>query len=208
MQYFLMRHGDTNCKKQKVFQSDTSPLSYSGVTKVHDTYEKVISSIKISAIRTSPLTRAIQTASIINEGARVPLIIDPSLAEIHNPPSIRGKPYHSRKADSLYRHWLSRLNENNSLESIYEENYFDLHSRVQRILEGLRKSKEENTLIVSHSVTIRSIIASILSEGKFSTQYLDIIQNTKIDNCEIVEIAYVEGKWLVNLGINHTQNST
>lgn len=58
------------------------PLNHKGILQAKR-IAKIISRLKIDAVYTSPLKRALQTAKIVARGIKVPLTIDPQLTEVN-----------------------------------------------------------------------------------------------------------------------------
>jgi len=78
----LVRHGETAWNREKRVQGSSDiPLSDNGIRQA----ELLASSLadeKIDIVVTSPLRRALQTASIINERLKAPLVADEDLKEL------------------------------------------------------------------------------------------------------------------------------
>ena len=82
MRLILVRHGETAWNRENRVQgrSDT-PLSDAGISQAGRLAES-IGNERIVGIVTSPLRRAVETASIINRCANAPLEIDEDLMEL------------------------------------------------------------------------------------------------------------------------------
>lgn len=195
---YLIRHGETNSKKQKKFQSHNTPLSAHGADQVNKKSGYFLNK-NINLIESSPIKRAVQTATIIHERLLIDCTINHDLQEIKNPEDIQGKHYSDMVADDKYRLWLSKLRKLESLNRRNEENYFDLFKRTSSIIIGWENSNHDNIVAVSHSVTIRSILSFILCNGVISSQYMDMLEKIKIDNCGVVIVSYTSTGWRVNI---------
>lgn len=83
--FYMIRHGQTEANAaQTMAGSLDSPLTTLGRQQAFQA-QKIVSmlDIKPSSIHHSNLSRARDTAAIINEALNVPMIEDPDLAEIH-----------------------------------------------------------------------------------------------------------------------------
>ena len=193
---YLVRHGETDSKKQGKFQAHDTPINTNGINQANKC-SVFFKNKNIDIIQSSPINRATQTADILSKKLSIDYSINYDLQEIKNPKEIQGKKYGDTDADSKYRSWLSKLDRLESLGNQDEENYFDLFSRTTYILKDWERSEHDNILAVSHSVTIRSILSFILCNGVMSSQYIDIIQKIKVNNCNEVAIQYSTSGWRI-----------
>lgn len=82
MKLYVTRHGQTDWNVQKIVQGQTdTPLNETGIKQAYLTKRK-LQDIPFDLILSSPLKRAKQTASIINEGRNIPIVYEKSLLEI------------------------------------------------------------------------------------------------------------------------------
>ena|SRR5579872_5951116 len=81
--FYFVRHGETDWNKinQALCPQDDIPLNETGVLQVSQARKK-LNSLNITKIYSSPLTRAKQTAEIINEHLQVHLEFHTGLREI------------------------------------------------------------------------------------------------------------------------------
>ena len=82
MQFFLIRHGETDWNKQFLLQGrEDIPLNEDGIAQAHVT-GKALSNIHVDLILSSPLSRAFNTAKIIASYTNNPkIIIEENLIE-------------------------------------------------------------------------------------------------------------------------------
>lgn len=195
---YLIRHGETDSKKLGVFQAHGTPLSNKGVRQV-SARGVYFSDRDIPRIESSPIKRALQSATIIGDYIKVNPSINRALQEIKNPLEIQGLPYTDSAADIKYRAWLSKLKNTEGLGSEEEENYLDLLNRTSELLNSWEESSYNKIIAVSHSVTIRSIVALVLCNREVSKRSINMIEKLKIDNCGIVVITHSSDGWLVSI---------
>ncbi len=83
--FYMIRHGQTEANKAQIMAgSDDSPLTELGIEQAHEA-RQVLEKLeqKPSVIVHSQLSRARDTATIINTSLNVPMIEDPDYAELH-----------------------------------------------------------------------------------------------------------------------------
>ena len=79
MNLYVVRHGQTEWNVLKKMQGSADiPLNKTGIEQAYKMQEK-LDCIDIDLIICSPLNRAKQTAEIINQNKRLPIIYDGSL---------------------------------------------------------------------------------------------------------------------------------
>ncbi len=92
--FYMIRHGQTEANERQVMAGSTdSPLTALGRNQAKSV-QKIVSELKVkpSVIVHSDLSRARDTASIINEVLNVPMHEEPNIAEIHSG-DWEGKPW-------------------------------------------------------------------------------------------------------------------
>ena len=73
--FYFIRHGETDFNKEKRYTGTFDiPINKEGVRHTEDSLE-LLSKLNISAIYSSPLKRALQTAIIISTQLKLPIII-------------------------------------------------------------------------------------------------------------------------------------
>lgn len=182
MEVILIRHGETDANKQKVFQGATLNynLNFKGqlqAKKLADTLAKE----QIDAIYSSPLNRAIQTATPLAKDKQLSLIIDNRLIE-NNLGKIEGlsKKIVKKEYPDEYRNWRDL--------TLLDYAFTGGESKQQvanRFIDFLKEAEQQGNkriAIVTHAGAIRALLAS---QG---------IQQTKIPNTCIIKIIFKQGK--------------
>lgn len=146
---YVVRHGETIRNKLGLIQGQTEwDLTEKGIKdaeELRDTVDK----LDIDVVISSPLKRAVDTASIITSN-KYPINIDDRIIE-RNWGMCEGA--HIEEVDTV-KCWNFHINtDNNKIERVQ-----DLLARVSEFLEDIKvKYKDKNVLVVTHSAVLRAI---------------------------------------------------
>jgi phosphoserine phosphatase len=206
MRIYLVRHGESEGNKRKVFQHPKSPLSNDGLKQAEAVAER-FNGVKIDVILASPYTRADMTAQAISQKLGVKVEHWDDLHEIKRPSELIGKSIHSSEAKLFEQHLLNSIH-NSEASYQGEEGFEDLKTRSQKILNHLVKNhKDQNVLLVSHATTIKTIVfEAIFGENLNSKIFWNIRRHivTKNTGVTIMEYSKKRGWALVTWGdISH-----
>lgn len=144
MKLYVVRHGQTNWNIENRLQGCVDiPLNNTGIEQAHLLADN-IKSIDFDIIISSPLSRALDTAKIINKKKNVPLITDSSLLE-RNFGLLEGV-YGTDYDKDLY--WdYNKDYKNQDVESI--QLFF---KRIHKYIDNLEQNyKDKNLLLVTHN---------------------------------------------------------
>lgn len=163
MKLYVVRHGETDWNKEKLFQGDTDiPLNDAGRIQALKIKEE-LKNRRVDLCFSSPLIRAKETAEIITNG-EIPVNISSLITE-RNLGIFEGQKIN----DQLHKggYWDYELNlSDNGVESIQ-----NLFKRVLFFLNYISRTySEESILIVSHGSTIRAmnyLITGFSEDEKF-----------------------------------------
>lgn len=171
MKIYLVRHGQCNSNKKKIYNDKHEDLNEEGLRQAKDLKEK-IRKIDFDLIISSPLKRAKHTAQIINEEKKIPLILDNRLTE-RDAGNLEGKPLNITNREEYWNYYTE-------IKYANEESIPDLFERVKSFLEELKEKNYHSVLIVAHSGISKAFYAyfnGIPQDGKF----LELgIKNTEI----------------------------
>ena len=153
---FIVRHGETEANKKDI---DAGPLDYplnkKGIKEV-SFIAKAISRIKINAVYSSPVFRAIETAQILAHPHRLRVKILEELTEAKLKPEFVGK---------KGRHHILTDPE------AFEETYNDLLERTVKSIEIVKREVEENVIMVSHGDVIAAMLEGVVERRVGSERY-------------------------------------
>ncbi len=170
--FYMMRHGQTEANAAQLMAGSLdSPLTQKGREQAYQA-QKIISTLqaKPAAIFHSHLSRARDTATIINEALNVEIFEDPDLAEIHAG-DLEGVSYEHCK--ELFESWPRVLNGE------------DPKKFFKRVKRGKSKAIErfnDPVLIVCHGGVMRAFgaIYNLPIPGKFENAHLyEFVPNTQ-----------------------------
>lgn len=161
----FIRHGETEHNKQDKMQGRLDvPLNDIGKEQACMTAEK-LKNQKIDVIYTSPLSRAKQTAEIINQYHNKPILIDNRINEIELG-NLTGTKRDYKIIDSL--------EDPNYAHSHNAEDFGSFYKRCVEFYNSIENT-EKNILIVAHS-----------GVGYQLKKYLKMDKDNIVSNCEII----------------------
>lgn len=179
---FLIRHGETEWNSAFRFQGQTDvPLGDTGRRQARLLAER-LKTINFDNIYSSPLSRALETASIIKERAsRVSSIVRSdglsemcfgnweglTLAEVQKNDPAR---------------FLSWREDPSSVSPPGGESFDDLVSRAENALNSILLDEPGNVLIVCHGGTIRAVLVALVGIPPAA------VWKVRVDNCSLTAI--------------------
>ena len=146
---YVVRHGETIRNKLGLIQGQTEwDLTEKGIKDAEELRD-IVDKLDIDVVISSPLKRAVDTASIITSD-KYPINIDDRIVE-RNWGMCEG--VHIEEVDTV-KCWNFHINtDNNKIERVQ-----DLLARVSEFLEDIKvKYKDKNVLVVAHSAVLRAI---------------------------------------------------
>ncbi len=179
MRLIVVRHGDTKIKVEDYVQPIENPLSEAGILQAKEVAQR-LSDYKVDLVVSSPLLRARDTATIINETLHRDLTFNKLLAEVKWPTELEGK----KLDDPKVVEYRKLRNEHNIAGSPWhysdEENFIDLKTRARRLLDELKGLKGENILAVTHSTFLKVVVTVMCHGDKVSWPvYYDFLNFTR-----------------------------
>lgn len=180
---YFVRHGQTNANLARIFQGQIdTPLNDVGRDQVRATKSRIPDlGIKWDVVISSPLSRAYETAQILNElSPNIPILIDPLAIE-----RCFGK------GDGVP---ITKENYNKIMNSEFEdqETEQEIISRANYFINKvLSNYKNKNVLIVTHSHFLKACLYRYLPNITFETKTVNagisLLQfNEKFDNTETI----------------------
>ena len=188
---YFVRHGATENNLANMMQDENTPLSDLGLKQAEFLGQR-FDSIDIDQIFSSSMKRAYQTAEAIRKIKDLEIKDTDLLIEILKPSAVRGK----SKDDPEVRAILKNI-KSNSINPNYrysdEENFNDLITRAQKVVELIVSSSEKNILLVTHGQFLVFVIGYMLFGPEFTPREFKrmeeffIAKNTGISIIEMNE---------------------
>ena len=160
----LVRHGETDWNRNARFQGQTDvPLSETGKMQAEKVGERLADE-HISALYSSDLSRAYETAQTIARSHNLEVRQDPALREINfglwegmSRDIIVGE------HKDLYQQWLENPMETRTPDG---ENFFEVQQRALHSLRKIAESHQDETVVVvAHGGLIKAVICEYLDGG-------------------------------------------
>ena len=176
---YLVRHGQTDWNVVRRIQGSTDiPLNETGRKQAKELSED-ITNYKIDRIICSDLSRARETAEILNEKIGCNITFDKRLREV-NYGDLEGRLIEDFKNGE----WDVF---NQTPEKLNGEKKLDVYKRVKSFLDEL-DIENENILVVSHGGVIRMMLYYKENGDNFDNEkYTKFLLETKINNAQIYE---------------------
>ena len=151
---FIVRHGETKANEKGIEAGPLDyPLTKKGI-KEATFIAKTLSEIKITAVYSSPVFRAQETAKILAAPHKLTIKTLEELTEAKIKPEFVGK---------KERHHILTTPE------AFTETNTDLLERTGKAIEIIRKEAEGNVIMVSHGDVITALLEGVV-ERKVSTE--------------------------------------
>lgn len=153
--FLLIRHGNTDLVgKALAGRQQAVSINETGKRQAHQLIER-LRTVTISAIYSSPLDRAVQTAGPLSEALRLPIIHREALAEIDFG-AWTGRTLEALREDPEWKRFNSFRSGTGALNG---ESILDLQRRMVTELEYLRLQHPTGTVaLFSHGELIRSVL--------------------------------------------------
>lgn len=191
MEIYFVRHGETEYNRKHVHQPDDAPLSALGRQQAERVRDAVLA-LKPTHFITSTHSRAVETASIINEAGEYELEYNELFRELERPEHIQGKKHFGLRSLIYIAQWFSGLR-----DSYWKKRGGESHKAfverlraAQAYLESL--PEDATVVVVSHSVFINFFVEHVCRERLLSTKeaFKLLMKITKLENTEITHVSY------------------
>lgn len=190
--FYLVRHGETAWNAEGKLQGHTDiPLSDVGRAQARTLANELVD-MHVDTIYASPLSRAVETATIIGEVLSLPINIDVGLKE-RNSGKLEGLSKSEMRA--LYPDWNTMTEEERFKDSREgTESGEETSKRVLHTLEEIAKTNDgKHILAVTHGGNIRFTLVGL--------EYGTLESIRGIQNCGYVVLGYEDGKFTVSSAV-------
>jgi probable phosphoglycerate mutase len=183
MRLYITRHGTTEWNIEKRLQGwGDSPLTEEGINRAVSLGES-LADVDFDIIYTSPQKRAMETAKLIMGNKNTKIITHDGLKEL------RFGIWEGMELDEINEKYPEEYYLYRNRPELYipidGESFKDLFNRVESFLEELKAVDYKNVLIVTHGMTIKTLITIIkgLTLDEFSS--LPVYTGTALNICEV-----------------------
>jgi len=185
----LARHGETEWNVEEVFRGRIDvELDETGI-KQAKLLAKYLSNLKLGAIYSSPLKRALQTAEIIASYHKLNVEVAPGLIDLDYG-KWQGLPHQEvkDKYKELYAQWIAspdkvKMPDGESLDNVRE--------RAIAVVDNVIAKYEGTVVLVSHRVVNKVLICALL--GLDNSHFWNI----RLDTCGITTFIYENGRFVL-----------
>ncbi len=179
--FYFLRHGETDANLHDVFCEKDCPLNGNGILQAEAVIES-IAKLDIQHIFSSPLERALQTATIVNNFLQKELLLKSKLKEC-NLGILEGQK-RTKDNNKTVQKWLAGEIIDNG------ETYMEFVKRVKEIMNECLTEVSSIPLFVSHGGVFMTL----------TKQFLGYSESVELNNCSLV---YLEPpkrgiKWKIN----------
>jgi len=185
----LVRHGETEWNVAEIFRGRIDvDLNETGI-KQAELLAEYLSNLKINAIYSSPLRRALKTAETIASCHKLNVEIVPGLIDFDYG-EWQGVSHQEVKAKykELYAEWL---NSPDKVKMPSGESLSDVRGRAMGMVDSIIARHKGTVVLVSHRVVNKVLICALL--GLDNSRFWNIKQ----DNCGITTFAYENGRFIL-----------
>ena len=170
----LVRHGETEWNVGEIFRGRIDiELNETGIKQAGQLAE-YLSKVKIDAIFSSPLKRALKTAEIIADHHKLEATITPGLIDFDYG-QWQGLPHQEvkEKYEELYAEWV---NHPDRVKMPAGENLEDVRKRAMGVVANIIARCRGRVVLVSHRVVNKVLICALL--GLDNSHFWNIKQDT------------------------------
>ncbi len=186
--FYIVRHGETLLNAQHVRQGEEGGLSPEGREQA-DALGRALTRYHIKCILSSTYERTRETSTIINKHLNVPIIYSDLFVERRNPKEIIGK----HRDDPAVKKIIDQMDlayHDDDYRFSDEENFTDLKERARKCLALLARQSERNTVIVTHHVFLKVLLAYMLYRERLNAAdfaklaFFNFSDNATVTICE------------------------
>ncbi len=185
----LARHGETKWNVEEVFRGRIDiELNETGI-KQAELLAEYLSAVKIEAIHSSPLKRALSTAEPIASRHKLDVQITSGLIDLDfgKWQGLTTKEVEN-KYKELYAEWISRPDK---VKIPAGESLNDVRKRAISVVDEIIARYEGTVILVSHRVVNKVLICALL--GLDNSHFWNIKQDT----CGITTFTYENGRFIL-----------
>lgn len=185
MKIIFIRHGQTAENIAHRHQPEHTPLTIEGRKQAVEAGER-LAQLGVTHIVSSPLVRALQTASLIADQIDLIPSIDRSTTELLRPRGLTGHGHRTFRSLLFYQLWYIGLVRTG-------ESYRDLRARIATTKANIEKLPSDATVVVvSHTVFINMFVAHMCSDRAMGPvrAAMSFVALFKLKNTDMIELTH------------------
>jgi broad specificity phosphatase PhoE len=191
---YFVRHGQTDANAGDIPQANQSKLNDIGHKQAQILASR-LGQFDISAIYTSPLIRAQETAAYIADLLHKECKILDLLTERQKPSALIGLSKHEGEGKAIYQEILNHWGEQGWRHS-NEENFYDLYSRVSKLIAYIETDTQGDIICVTHGYILRLIVCYLITRSQDPVHYLQALNTLRFENTGITHVMIDQaGTW-------------
>ncbi|MCS6767254.1 MAG: histidine phosphatase family protein [Candidatus Nitrosocaldus sp.] len=178
----LMRHGEAlnNVKHILTGRTLVYHLTERGRLHVHEACE-MLKPMRIEAVYTSPIARAVETASIVGENLALPYTVDERLTET-DMGKLTGMNYFDVIRE--YRGLLLEFYSGRDVSMYGLENFNLIRARVLDMMDHVAGRHKGNVLLITHLDPIKAVVQHLLKVSA------DVLLNLQIKTASLTIVSH------------------
>ncbi|MCB2290335.1 histidine phosphatase family protein [Clostridium sp. CS001] len=157
---YITRHGETEWNTEGRMQGwNDSPLTKLGIHQAHWLYER-LKDIDFNVIYSSPTGRAYKTAEILKGEKNIEIIAYDALKELNLSQweGLDQKSIKDKDEEQFHNYWKAP----HLYKPLFGESFLELQNRITAgIKEIVKNHKDETVLIVTHTMTLKALMAGL-----------------------------------------------
>ena len=188
-QIILVRHGETDWNANQIFRGRTDiELNETGI-KQAQLLAEYLNGLKIEAIYSSPLKRALKTAEIIASRHQIEVKINPALIDFdYGEWQTLSRQEVEASYPKIYKEWITAPHTVNIPGG---ENLGAVTERATGVINGIIARHKGNVVLVSHRVVNKVLICALL--GLDNSHFWNI----KLDTCGVTTFTYENERFIL-----------
>lgn len=189
--FYIVRHGETEWNKENRLQGWlNSPLTTFGREQADRLHDALLD-IDFEAAYVSTSGRAIETANRVLAGRSVEMVLQEDLREI-SLGEWQGKTVKEILASSDATSYVTYSENPENYVAVHTESFEDVAKRAIRVLESVAKCHDGHVLIITHAVTVISVVNTLLGRG-----VSEIWSPPWIEGTSVTVLSIEEGEWQI-----------
>lgn len=189
MKLYFVRHGESEANVVRVFSNqnhEQHPLTEKGKQQAHALAEQ-LRNVNFSAIYSSPMRRARQTAEILGAPHGLTVQFTPALLE-HDAGDFEGRGDDTawNEYGKLFESWIVERDLDARIPN--GESFNDMHARFAPFLESLIArygATDANLLLVAHGGIFHALLPFVLANVGYEFGYNHMLGNTAVVIAEV-----------------------